>query len=33
MAKPRNRKPDAAKPPAEIRVLPMELKLGDRLAD
>ena len=32
MAKPRERKPDAAKP-AEIRVLPMELKLGDRLSD
>src|SRR5437660_1525280 len=32
MAKPPDRKSDAAKP-AEIRVLPMELKLGDRPAD
>jgi hypothetical protein len=30
MAKPRAKKPDPVKPP-EIRVLPMELRVGDRL--
>jgi len=32
MAEPPAKKPDPAKPP-EVRVLPMELQVGDRLSD
>jgi hypothetical protein len=33
MAKPRPAKQSEPKPPAERRILPMELRVGDRLAD
>jgi hypothetical protein len=33
MAKPRTAKQSEPKPPAERRILPMELRVGDRLAD
>lgn len=33
MAKPRPAKKSEPKPPAERRILPMELRVGDRLAD
>jgi len=33
MAKPRPAKQSQPKPPAERRILPMELRVGDRLAD